>query len=109
MSADTHGCPGARNGLLPPHRFDQHLFFLLDDPLHCLERSGIREPSFILLGKPLFFQPVLFNSRYYRILRRIDLSGRPYMETICEGLSPCVLDKDRTCSFCGACAERKEA
>lgn len=61
------------------------------------------------LGKPLFFQPVLFNSRYYRILRRIDLSGRPYMETICEGLSPCVLDKDRTCSFCGACAERKEA
>ena len=34
------------------------------------------------LGKPLFFQPVLFNSRYYAIYRRVDKSGKPYMETV---------------------------
>ena len=34
------------------------------------------------LGKPLFFQPVLYNSRYYAIYRRVDKSGKPYMETV---------------------------
>ena len=30
----------------------------------------------------LFFRPVLYNSRYYAIYRRVDKSCRPYMETV---------------------------
>jgi hypothetical protein len=41
------------------------------------------------LGKPLFFQPVLFNGRYYAIRRRYDKNGGEYYDTVCEGLTPC--------------------
>ena len=62
----------------------------------------------VRLGKPLFFQPVLFNSRYYAIHQRYDKEGRPYKEAITHGISPCKLDSGKTCTFCGRCRERKE-
>ena len=62
----------------------------------------------VRLGKPLFFQPVLFNSRYYAIHQRYDKEGRPYKEAITHGISPCKLDSAKTCTFCGRCRERKE-
>ena len=57
------------------------------------------------LGMPLFFQPVLFNSRYHAIKKREDASGKTYFETIVEGITPCKLDDSAVCSFCGKCSE----
>ena len=103
--------------------FDAEIVFYMGESLDDMEKIVIDKPSMIKvpglfwhgpmeitrLGKPLFFQPVLFNSRYYRILRRTDKSVQPYMETVCEGISPCRLDKDAACRFCGACVGGKEA
>ncbi|MCL2125414.1 MAG: hypothetical protein FWH33_05435 [Oscillospiraceae bacterium] len=58
------------------------------------------------LSKPLFFQPVLFSSRYYAIRRRKDADGKIYNETIVDGMSPCTLDNDKVCTFCGKCEEK---
>ena len=55
------------------------------------------------LGKPLFFQPVLFNSRYYAVYRETDENGNEKFITECEGMSPCVLRDGETCTFCGEC------
>ncbi len=102
--------------------FDAEIVFYMGERLDDMEKIVIDRPAMIKvpglywhgpleitrLGKPLFFQPVLFNSRYYAIHRRFDRAGNPYMETICQGLSPCKLEKDKTCSFCGKCREGKE-
>ncbi len=102
--------------------FDAEIVFYMGESLDDMERIVIDRPTMIKvpglywhgpleitrLGKPLFFQPVLFNSRYYAVRRRFDKDGNPYMETVCQGLSPCKLEKDKTCSFCGKCREGKE-
>ena len=102
--------------------FDAEIVFYMGESPEDMEKIVITKPTMIKvpglywhgpleitrLGKPLFFQPVLFNSRYYAIHRRFDKDGKPYMETVCQGLSPCRLVKDKTCSFCGRCREGKE-
>ena len=60
------------------------------------------------MGKPLFFQPVLYNSRYYAIRRRENAEGQSYYDTLCEGMTPCRLDAQETCSFCNRCTEGAE-
>ena len=108
-----------RNGF---DSFDAEITFWMGEKLDDMEKIVIDRPTMIKvpglywhgpleitrLSKPLFFQPVLFNSRYYAIYRRFDRAGNPYLETVCQGLSPCRLEKDRTCSFCGKCREGKE-
>ncbi len=103
--------------------FDAEIVFYMGERPDDMEKIVITKPTMIKvpglfwhgpleitrLGKPLFFQPVLFNSRYYAIYRRRDSSGRPYMESVCYGVSPCRLDDTKTCTFCGRCRERKEA
>jgi len=56
------------------------------------------------LGKPLFFQPVLFSGRYYAVHQAWDArAGRTVFPTVTEGMSPCTLHPDRKCGFCGEC------
>ena len=76
--------------------FDAEITFWMGERLDDMEKIVIDKPTMIKvpglwwhgpleitrLGKPLFFQPVLYNSRYYAIYRRVDKSGRPYMETV---------------------------
>ena len=101
--------------------FDAEIVFYMGESLDDMEKIVIDKPTMIKvpplfwhgpleitrLGKPLFFQPVLFNSRYYAIRRRIDAEGRPYMDTVAHGISPCVLEPDKACSFCGKCREKE--
>ena len=103
--------------------FDAEIVFYMGERLEDMEKIVITKPTMIKvpglwwhgpleitrLGKPLFFQPVLFNSRYYAIRRRRDKAGRPYLESTTYGISPCRLDDTRTCVFCGRCREGKEA
>ncbi len=102
--------------------FDAEIVFYMGEDLDDMEKIVIDKPTMIKvpglfwhgpleivrLGKPLFFQPVLFNSRYYAIHQRYDKEGRPYKEAITHGISPCKLDSARTCTFCGRCREGKE-
>lgn len=80
--------------------FDAEIELYIGEDIDDMEKIVITKPSMIRvpqfywhgpieikrLGKPLFFQPVLFNGRYYAIHRRIAESGRPYYETVCDGL-----------------------
>ena len=58
------------------------------------------------LGKPLFFQPILFSSRYYAMKYRKDEEGRITYKTLVEGISPCELDAGKICDFCGKCMRK---
>ena len=58
------------------------------------------------LGKPLFFQPILFSSRYYAMKYRKDAEGRITYKTLVEGISPCELDAGKICDFCGKCMRK---
>lgn len=101
--------------------FDAEIVLYLGESLEDMERIVVDKPTMIRvppfywhgpieitrLGKPLFFQPVLLNSRYYAIRRRHDGAGRPYDDVVCEGISPCRLDAGKTCSFCGQCQEQE--
>ena len=76
--------------------FDAEITLWMGERLDDMEKIVIDRPTMIKvpgftwhgpmeitrLGKPLFFQPVLYNSRYYAIYRRVDKSGKPYMETV---------------------------
>ena len=44
------------------------------------------------LGKPLFFQPLLFSGRYCAIRYREDENGKPYYDALVEGITPCKQD-----------------
>jgi len=56
------------------------------------------------LGKPLFFQPLLFSSRYYAVHQTWDEKAqKTNYPTLVEGMTPCVLEQDKKCSFCGKC------
>ena len=57
------------------------------------------------LGKPLFFQPVLFSSRYYAIRREVDEQGKEHFIGDVEGITPCSLDREKKCTFCGKCGK----
>ena len=102
--------------------FDAEIVFYMGEDLNDMEKIVITKPTMIRvpplfwhgpleitrLGKPLFFQPVLLNSRYYAIHQRIDAEGHPYKDAVVHGISPCKLDTDKTCNFCGKCREKKE-
>ncbi len=101
--------------------FDAEIVFYMGEDPDDMEKIVIDKPTMIKvpglfwhgpleitrLGKPLFFQPVLLNSRYYQIHRRVDSKGRPYKEAIMHGVSPCKLDSSKTCSFCGKCMDKE--
>lgn len=97
--------------------FDAEIELWLGEDVNDMEKIVITKPTMIRvpkfywhgpieikrLGKPLFFQPVLFSSRYYAIKYRKDPEGRVYYKTLCEGISPCELEPGKTCDFCGRC------
>lgn len=99
--------------------FDAEIELWLGETLDDMEKIVITEPTMIRvpqfywhgpieikrLGKPLFFQPVLFNGRYYAVRRTVDEQGNEAFITECEGISPCVLDAAKTCGFCRKCKE----
>lgn len=101
--------------------FDAEIVFYMGERLDDMEKIVIDKPTMIKvpalfwhgpleitrLGKPLFFQPVLYNSRYTAIHRRVDQSSRPYLEAVSHGISPCRLDTAKTCSFCGKCRAKE--
>ena len=80
--------------------FDAEIEMWLGEDYDSMEKIVITKPTMIRvpqfywhgpveikrLGKPLFFQPVLFNSRYYAIRRRENSAGKVYFDTLCEGL-----------------------
>lgn len=84
------------------------------DKIVITKPTMVRVPKFYWHGpieikrinKPLFFQPVLFSSRYYAIQHRKDENGEIYYKTICEDISPCVLEAGKSCDFCGKCLDR---
>lgn len=100
--------------------FDAEIEMWMGEDINDMEKIVINKPTMVRvpkyywhgpieikrLGKPLFFQPVLFSSRYYAILQRRDEHGRIYYKTICEGISPCKLEKGKNCDFCGKCLDR---
>ena len=97
--------------------FDAEIELWMGESLNDMEKIVITAPTMIRvpnfywhgpieikrLGKPLFFQPVLFNSKYYAIKQRESASGKVYFETIVEGRTPCTLDAAEVCTFCGKC------
>jgi hypothetical protein len=98
--------------------FDAVVELYLGEDINDMEKIIIDKPTMIrvpqfywhgpieikLLNKPLFFQPVLFNGRYHAIRRRFDKNGKEYLDTVCEGFTPCKLDDSgRLCDFCGKC------
>lgn len=99
--------------------FDAEIEMWLGETFDNMEKIVINEPTMVRvpqfywhgpieikrLSKPLFFQPVLFNSRYYAVHRTVDEQGNEQFITECEGISPCKLDASKTCSFCGKCNE----
>ena len=101
--------------------FDAELTFYLGETLDDMEKIVIDKPTMIRippfywhgpleitrLGMPVFIQPVLFNSRYYAIYQRKDSEGRPYFESIVEGIERCKLNPGKSCHFCGKCKEVK--
>jgi hypothetical protein len=98
--------------------FDAKIELWLGEDIDNMEKIVITKPTMIRvpqfywhgpveikeLGKPLFFQPVLFNSRYYAVKRRTNESGKNYYETSVEGVTPCAIDLSLTCTFCGKCS-----
>ena len=82
--------------------FDAEIEMYLGEDIDNMEKIVITKPTMIRvpqfywhgpieikrLGKPLFFQPVLFSSRYYAMRYRKDENGRVYYDTICENISP---------------------
>ena len=101
--------------------FDAQIEMWMGETLDTMEKIVITEPTMIRvpqfywhgpieikkLNKPLFFQPVLFNGRYYAVTRRVDENGNEKFVTYCEGMSPCVLSHDKKCTFCGQCKNEK--
>ena len=99
--------------------FDAEIEMWLGETLDSMEKIVIKEPAMVRvpqfywhgpieikrLSKPLFFQPVLFSSRYYAVHRTIDEQGNEHYITECEGISPCKLDTGKKCGFCGKCSE----
>lgn len=97
--------------------FDAEIEMWMGETLEDMEKITIVAPTMVRvpnfywhgpieikrLGKPVFFQPVLFNTRYHAIRKREDDNGMVYYETIAEGITPCALDLSSTCSFCGKC------
>ena len=83
--------------------FDAEIEMWLGEDIDNMEKIVITAPTMIRvpnfywhgpieikkLGKPLFFQPVLFNSRYYAIRRREKKDGKIYFDTVIEGMTPC--------------------
>lgn len=79
--------------------FDAEIELYLGEDIDDMEKIVITKPTMIRvpqfywhgpieikrLGKPLFFQPVLFNSRYYAIRRRFNKEGHVYYETVADG------------------------
>lgn len=102
--------------------FDAEITFYMGEDRNDMEKIVITAPTMIRvpplfwhgpleitrLGKPLFFQPVLMNSRYYAIYRRTDAEGHPYKEALVHGVSPCRLNPDKLCSFCGKCRKGED-
>lgn len=82
--------------------FDAEIELYLGEDIHDMEKIVITKPTMVRvpqffwhgpieikrLGKPLFFQPVLFSSRYYAIRYREDENGAAYYDTAVEGISP---------------------
>lgn len=99
--------------------FDAEIEMWMGEELSSMEKILINKPTMVRvppfywhgpieikrLGMPLFFQPVLFNSRYYAIRPRTDKNGDMYFETVCEGMTPCRLDASNTCTVCGQCRQ----
>lgn len=80
--------------------FDAEIEMWLGEDYDSMEKIVITKPTMIRvpqfywhgpveikrIGKPLFFQPVLFSSRYYAIRRRENSAGKVYYDTLCEGM-----------------------
>ena len=80
--------------------FDAEIELWLGEDYDNMEKIVITKPTMIRvpqfywhgpveikrLGKTLFFQTVLFSSRYYAIRRRTDEDGRVYFDALCEGI-----------------------
>lgn len=99
--------------------FDAEIEMWLGESLDDMEKIVITEPTMVRvpqfywhgpieikrLGKPLFFQPVLFNGRYYAVHRKVDENGNEHFITDCERISPCKIQPDKKCDFCQKCKE----
>lgn len=82
--------------------FDAEIEMWLGETLDDMEKIVINAPTMVRvpqyywhgpieikrLGKPLFFQPVLFNGRYYHVTRETGEKGEDKFMAYCEGLSP---------------------
>lgn len=80
--------------------FDAEIELWLGEDIDSMEKIVITGPAMIRvpqyywhgpiiikkLGKPLFFQPVLYNNRYYAIRKRTDKNGIPYYDTAVDGM-----------------------
>ena len=101
--------------------FDAEIELWLGESPDDMEKIVITQPTMVRvpqfywhgpfeikrLGKPLFFQPVLFGSRYYAVHRERSGDGEHFFAQ-CEGVSPCSLEPGKTCSFCLRCGENGE-
>lgn len=99
--------------------FDAEVELWLGETLDDMEKIVITAPTMVRipqyywhgpleikrLGKPLFFQPVLFSSRYYAIRREMDEQGKEHFIGDVEGITPCSLDREKKCTFCGKCGK----
>ena len=89
--------------------FDAEVELWLGEDIHDMEKIVVTAPTMIRvppfywhgpieikrLGKPLFFQPLLFSSRYCAIRYREDENGKPYYDALVEGITPCKQDPDK--------------
>ena len=93
--------------------FDAEIEMWLGETPETMEKIVITEPTMVRvpqfywhgdieikrLGKPLFFQPVLFNSRYYAVTKVVDEDGFETFVAQCEGYSPAPGNPDERLDF----------
>ncbi len=93
--------------------FDAQVEMWMGETLDDMEKIVITEPTMVRvpqfywhgpieivrIGKPLFFQPVLFNSRYYAIRREIGENGNERFVATVEGISASGSDPSKKCCF----------
>ena len=88
--------------------FDAEIVLWIGEHLDEMEKFVITKPTMVRvpkfywhgpievrrLGKPLFFQPILYATRYYAIRQRRDGDGPIYYKTVCNGISPYGMESD---------------
>ena len=86
--------------------FDAEIWLWMGESITDMEKIVITEPTMVRvpkfwwhgpieirrLGKPLFFQPILYANRYYAIRQRRGTEGPIYYNMACKGISPYGMD-----------------